>query len=371
MDSTRNMTKRIYRALLCASDQEIADGLAFYPGAYGLCRFLSRVANKSRHGKHRLHPRSVAGIYAALSPMNTWDTNVANILDVIRNGSSASVNTTDINLHKALTILSGVDPEIALSGRKVVSFYRCISQPDRVSLPPAIDRHLINLALGIAPGKNIQSTLAGDDALYSRVESAYVAMGQRADLHSLGNRLASIAWFVQRRVLRDGQAPILYPSRAVCCQRPAHSHGEKNYRCPVCKTIKRKIAPIVRSRRSTIALESLILDIPIPGTRSVIEVNGRPALYLGKGHRWANSAGFQFAARAAVMEETGEKLSREENVHHSDGDILNCRRNNLEVWLEEHHGSFHANRQLLYMLRDRSGRFAPSSVPSFSEMVPF
>lgn len=365
MESTRNMERRIYRALLCASDQEISDGLAFYPGAHGLCRLFALS-----------HPpltvKSVAGIYAALSPMNTWDTNVANIVAVLRDGTAASVNTTDINLHKACTILSGVDPEVALSGRKVKSFYRSIACYDDYSTPPAIDRHLINLALGIIPNKNTQSALASDDDLYTRVESVYVSMGKRADLHSLGNRLASIAWFVQRRISRDRQIPLLYPSRAVCCNTPSHSHGARKYRCPVCRTTRNKIVSNVADGVRNSPPIVLDLDHPIHGALSAFYVNGYPAVYLRKSHPLANSAGWQYAARAVVMQATGERLHRSENVHHSDGNKLNCQRNNLEVWLEQKHGKYHADRQLMYMLRDRiTGRFLNKLDTQFNDGVPF
>jgi hypothetical protein len=180
--SLRTMRLNIWAGLQSATPQEIADGLDFYPGAHGLCRLFSSM-----------HPdvstSHVAGIYAALSPLNTWDTNVANILDVLRDWSSASVNTTDVNLHKALRIRCGEDPDKVLVGRKVRAFYRAIADPVD-ALPIAVDRHLINLALGIVPNKAEQSALANNGKLYSRVEQVYAELGAR---EGLGNRLASVA----------------------------------------------------------------------------------------------------------------------------------------------------------------------------------
>ena len=74
------------------------------------------------------------------------------------------------------------------------------------------------------------------------------------------------------------------------------------------------------------------------------------------------------------MYTTGERLRKDEHVHHSDGIKPNCTRDNLEVWLSERHGRWHAERQLLYMLRDHAGRFIPSPVPPYSKQlddVPF
>jgi len=50
--------------------------------------------------------------------------------------------------------------------------------------------------------------------------------------------------------------------------------------------------------------------------------------------------------------------------------MWDCRTDNLEVWLEERHGRYHANKQLLYMLRGvGTGRFMRSEVPAFSEQI--
>lgn len=155
---------------MCASDQEIIDGMDFYPGAHGLCRLFASIYSTSLR---TLTPSHIAGIYAALSPMNTWDTNVANIVDILRHHSDPGalvdppqVNTTNINRDKALAIATGSHPLDILRGRKVRAFYQCIATPDDISIPPAIDRHLINLALGTIPNKSEQSRLASNRDIY-------------------------------------------------------------------------------------------------------------------------------------------------------------------------------------------------------------
>ncbi len=352
----RTLRRNIWKALLCASDQEIHDGMHFYEGAHGLCRFFSR-----------LHPdvsvQQVAGIYSALSPMNTWDTNVSNILDVLRDLSSASVNTTDINLHKALQIRMGASPLAVLQGRKVRAFYNAIANPDDTTSVP-VDRHLINLAIGIFPDKMTQSRLASDQDIYTRVENAYLDLGRR---ERIGNRLASIAWFVQRRISRTGQSLIYHPDSPVCCGRPMWSRGAEKLRCEACGKVqprdphsKRKVRPLVK------------LDVSISFPLGVLRTR-YPIVYLPNGHPHRNSGGWQYVARHIVMEHTGELLRRDEHVHHINGDKFDCRRDNLKVMLAEEHGRFHGRYQLLYMLRDHEGKWASSPVPSFAEMdqVPF
>lgn len=360
----RTLRRNIWDGLCRASDQEIIDGMDFYPGAYGLCRLFSTIYSTPHHP---LLPFHIAGIYAALSSMNTWDTNVANILDILRDWSSASVNTTDINFHKALAIRCGADPLDILQGRKVRAFYQCIATPDDVSAPPAIDRHLINLALGVIPDKNLQSRLASNPEIYSKVEAAYLSLGRR---EGIGNRLAAIAWFVQRRISRSGQIAFYHPSSPICCNRPMWIQGAKFFQCGQCKRKRSRS----RSLPKRPLPSNILTDTPI--SRDLLSINdrGRIIIYLGVSHPLARSGGVTYLARYIVESHLGHRLHRDEHVHHHNGIQSDCRLSNLEVWLAERHGRHHAKTQLLYMFRDDQGRFAPSRVPAYSEQyneVPF
>lgn len=356
----RTLRRNIWYGLLCASDQEIQDGMDFYPGANGLCRFLSTI--------YKISSRQVAGIYAALSPMNGWDTNVANIVDVLRwqKGESRrkldrllpQVNTPNVNLHKAIEIADGKDPESILKGRKVGAFFRAINDPSDDRHVP-VDRHLICLALGTKLGKNQLSRIASSREIYNKVESAYLDLGKR---EGIGNRLASIAWFVQRRIAR-GQIPILHPESPICCGHIMWNHG-KTYRrflCNVCGKSRPAVPKIVK-RPTEIILDP---DIASMNLKLGYGSKGRAICYLGQGHPFADSQGKNYLSRFVVQYTTGERLRSDEHVHHENGRQEDCRRDNLEVWLAERHGRYHARNQLLYMLRDRTGKFVKSEVPSF------
>lgn len=350
----RTLRRNIWAGLCCATDLEIHEGMHFYEGAHGLCRLFASAYHTT--------PSHIAGIYAALSPLNTWDTNVANILDVLRNWSSASVNTTDINFHKALAIRCGSDPLSILSGRKVRAFYQCIANPDDTSIAPAIDRHLINLALGTVPTRNEQSRLASNRDIYSKVEAAYLSLGRR---EGLGNRLASIAWFVQRRLSRSGQTALYHPQSPVCCDRPMWTQGANRFQCGTCKLTRVRQS----GRKPKRALPSIILtDFDIP--RSILSINqrGRLIIYLGIGHRYARAGGVNYLARYVVESHLGHRLRTDEHVHHHNGIQSDCRLSNLEVWLAERHGRYHARTQLLYMFRGDKGRFTPSHVPAYHDI---
>lgn len=354
--SLQSMRTRVWRTLCCATDQEILDGMSFYPGANGLCRFLSGAL--SRPGM-TITTSQIAGMYAALSPMNTWDTNVSNIIDVVRDGTAASVNTPDVNLHKAIQILHGTDPLAVLGGPKVRSFYQAINNPDDNSSVP-VDRHLINCALGVFPGKSSQAQMAHDANLYSRVEQVYEELGRR---EGVGNRLASTVWFVQRRLSRHDQIAIPHPAM-VCCGNVLRRHGTKTRRfiCRVCGKTR------TEQKRHRTAPSSVLYDFDLPITDTQLYLrNGRPQIYLGKSHQYANSGGVAWLARFVVMYRTGERLHKDEHVHHCNGNKLDCRSTNLKVMLSFDHGRLHARKQLLYMLRDRLGRWAQSDVPPYAD----
>ena len=285
--------------------------------------------------------------------MNNWETNVANIVDLIRD-ETATVNTTHINREKALQILHGASPLSVLKGRKVSAFFRAIDDPDDLT-PIPVDRHLINLALGIAPDKATQSSLASSPSLYTRIEKVYHDLGAR---EGMGNRLASIAWFVQRRISRTGQHPLPHPS-LLCSScsscSPLHSHGTgkgRRLRCSHCgKT--RAFYPSSPPKGKK-GIDDILYDFDLPIEPSQLAIySSRPLVYLGKGHQYATSRGANWLARFVVMYRTQEKLRKDEHVHHCNGEKMDCRSVNLKVLLAEEHGRLHARKQLLYMLRDR------------------
>jgi hypothetical protein len=348
----RDMRARIWRAVLSATDQEIRDGLDFYPGAYGLCRMFASVFH---HTIPHLTSSHVAGIYAALSPMNGWDTNVANVVDVLRWGSQGSgscgipyilpqVNTPNPNLQKALRIVQGEMPLDVLRGSKVRAFYRGISEPDDTT-PIAVDRHLLTLACRVdhlpSTRKSTLSRMASDKDLYAKVEAAYTYIGNR---EGLGNRIASICWFVQRRVIQ-GQCLILQPSSIVCCGRPMHVKSrEKRYTCGVC--------------HRSVSFSTLIPRHILDGF-NLSYLNNRRTIHLGVGHPYANSGGWQYVNRYVVMKELGRRIGTDEHAHHIDHNKLNDVRDgsNYQLLLAETHGRHHRYVADLAGYRDAKGRF--------------
>lgn len=362
--SRRSMRLNIWRALLCASDQEIHDGMTFYEGAHGLCKLIARV--------YKLTVEQVAGIYAALSPLNNWDTNVANIFDILRLGDQAKVNTPHANKLKALQIASGADPLDVLKGNKVRAFYRAIADPSvRDAIP--VDRHLFCLALGLKiTDNNLLSRIIGSKSLYTRVESIYLELGER---EGIGNRLAAIAWFVQRRV-ESGQALLPHPDSPYCCNRPMYSFGKKPRRfyCSTCNDLR--LVPYSGVMRRFVRPPIAYLDgYPITQSRDPHDGRlGRKRIVLGKSHPFANKAGWQYLSRYLVMRHTGERLRPDEHVDHIDLDKTNDQLDlsNYRVMLAERHGRHHVYLAELAGGRAADGRFQVYDRPiDLSKFVPF
>lgn len=348
--SARSLRSNIWRGVLSASEQEIRDGMDFYPGAHGLCRMFARIFSVS--------VSCVAGIYAALSPMNGWDTNVANALSVLRHGWHSTVNTSHMNHWKALAILHGADPEQCLGKSKVLAFYRAIANPlDLASIP--VDRHLICLAIGRkVTDKNELRAIAGNRALLSRIHAAYTDLGAR---EGVGNRLASIAWFVQRRV-RSSQLPIPLQSAHLCCQLPMMSHGPTRFRCRVCRRTRTRLSLQHNLPPRARKIPHSYLD----GYPVHLDSRGRKRVYLGKIggtgalHPLANSGGWQYVTRYLVARELGEgPLRTDEHVHHTDCDRTSdpLDLSNYELINPVYHGRFHASAVTLAGYRDSLGRF--------------
>lgn len=83
----------------------------------------------------------------------------------------------------------------------------------------------------------------------------------------------------------------------------------------------------------------------------------RIRVWLGKGHRWANSAGWQWKSRYLMMEYLGRALTSDEHVHHVNGDTSDDRIENFELWLAEEHCRFHGRITVIGRFRNDLGQF--------------
>lgn len=129
-----------------ASADSIREGLSWYMDAHNFARTVG--------GGREWHVARNAGIIAALSPLNGWENNKRKAAELISRRARITVepgkpNGIGIgsNVAKAIAIYNGIDPLVALSGDKVVAFYKTILDPTG-DFDPVVDRHAFDIAVG-------------------------------------------------------------------------------------------------------------------------------------------------------------------------------------------------------------------------------
>lgn len=120
-----------------ATPEQLAEGRAWYQVANGLATFISDG-----------NTRAGAGVLAALSPMQAWDTNVMLAERAFANGEPSG-HLGDA-LRKAARIMAGEDPlDVLPVDSKTFNFYINIFNPDDADAV-TIDRHAHDIVAGEA-----------------------------------------------------------------------------------------------------------------------------------------------------------------------------------------------------------------------------
>jgi hypothetical protein len=187
--SHKKMIKRIERIARKALKQPQASlDCRWYELAGGWCNGLD--------ADFSLEPGTSAGFVAALSPLNSWDSqlaytppSIAACLELIRAGRRCHEGIRGpgffSNRDKAARILQGESPLDVLGGDKVRAFYLNLTGDYSVV---TIDRH----ALSICGWQGSLTSRA-----YSRISCAYKFAGERFDL--TGPELQALTWNYWRR----------------------------------------------------------------------------------------------------------------------------------------------------------------------------
>lgn len=120
-----------------ASTEDREAGGLWYRRAHDFC---VEIAENSPYSV-----RQIAGATAALSPMLSWERNLAYVKVLVETGDAPCLKK---NVRKGNAILlEGLDPSSVLGGRKVQSFFHNIADPD-TSRAVTIDRHAFDIAVG-------------------------------------------------------------------------------------------------------------------------------------------------------------------------------------------------------------------------------
>lgn len=127
---------------------------------------------------HALPQGTAAGVVAALSPLNTWESQVRFTPEIIRKGLAGEwipgAGFTS-NKEKAIRILCGEKPLNVLGGDKVRNFYRNLTGDWEAV---TIDRHAVNVAGWTGPAWDKRP----DNKHYHRIAFAFKSAAQSLGL---------------------------------------------------------------------------------------------------------------------------------------------------------------------------------------------
>jgi hypothetical protein len=196
-------TDSILATYFQSSETDRQTGRQWYQNAYSVCVTLGE--------KYGVHSDIVAGVIAALSPNNRWESNVIDAEIMLRawaaeiDYSSVKVATYSNNKDKAATIIDcNLNREQivkVLRGNKTVAFFLCIAS-NGDSDTPCIDGHAYNVWNGtVSTLKEVPSL---SDKTFRIIQDAYrdaakIISTVTGEYHSAA-QVQAITWVAYRRI---------------------------------------------------------------------------------------------------------------------------------------------------------------------------
>ena len=188
--SPRGSVYSILGVYSLATPQELRDGMGAYAGYHQTMRNFAEAYSRTVY--------QVAGIFAALSPVNDYWGNLRSLrsmLEGVQAGypvEAITVTTTHRNRLNGYKIATGmVDrPREVLKGKKVWNFYNNIAYPDDPNFV-TIDRHALSAWLGY-------KSADGRVADYNAVARDYIRAAKLRGV--IPNVLQSTVWFAFKRL---------------------------------------------------------------------------------------------------------------------------------------------------------------------------
>ena len=171
-----------------ASAHAMREGLSWYLDAHNVSRALASA--------HNLTVAQVAGIIAALSPMNGWENNKRKAAQLISQGNGEGCGLRK-NVAKAMAIFDGADPLDILKGDKVRAFYRTILDPFG-DIDPVIDRHAFDIAVGERTDDKRRGIL-GRKGVYEEFAHVYREAAMVAGIGAA--QMQAVTWVAWREAL--------------------------------------------------------------------------------------------------------------------------------------------------------------------------
>lgn len=178
-------------------------GMAWYGAAHEICCTLGQ--------KYDVHSDIVAGVIAALSPNNRWESNVTDAEIMLRAWAAdipygaVKVATYGANKYKAASILDRQlnrdDIRYVLRGNKTIAFFMCIAS-NGVSDTPCIDGHAYNVWNGTV--SNLKDVPSISDKTYRIIQDAYrdaaKIISTVTGIQHSAAQVQAITWVAYRRI---------------------------------------------------------------------------------------------------------------------------------------------------------------------------
>ena len=187
-----------------AYDRQV--GMQWYNNAFQVCYTLGE--------KYGVHSDIVAGIIAALSPNNKWESNIIDAEIMLRawaaeiDYSQVKVATYSNNKDKAATILDcqlNRDQIVkVLRGNKTIAFFLCIAS-DGDSDTPCIDGHAYNIWNGTVT--NLKEVPSMSDKTFRMIQDAYrdaaKLISEVSGSYHSAAQIQAITWVSYRRIHKN------------------------------------------------------------------------------------------------------------------------------------------------------------------------
>lgn len=393
----RSPISRLLSLIPLATPTELQAAYFFYFECRRFVQWLSGVSNES--------VEVCAAVVAVLSPRNDWESNQLDAVALLCGGEPASnyhgrfieycpnnkgpstpvydieperweddpsfdivdsfVNETSAvfgygstirDINKALSILytnSSILP--TLNGPKTIAFYHNILHPENHYVGLPVDIHITRALFGMSCGLADANKYLGTSSKYRLAQHFAIEAADYVDMKPIN--LVNIIWYVVRRLKRNRQQAWLpdildidrwwpiYPGRPLVYRQSCHP----------------RLLPGMQLMDGC-DYRPWLFETPTGpryGNESIY-ITGRDhnrkciIVTLGRSHRFANSAGWQYRSRLVVAYELGQLPCKGEDVHHEDGwDDDNL--SNLSVWAREGHGRYHSSSECVARWED--GRF--------------
>ena len=164
---------------------DVSAGIEWYADAREFCITLAAECGYTA--------AQVAGVVAAVSPLNSWESNKRLAERIVRAGGGIASGYLPLGLRKADAILAGASALRTLNAQKTSNFWLAITSGGRRGI--CIDRHAHDIAMGRLYTDKERGGVSGKR--YDTIAAAYVAAA--AELSARGcvispAELQSVTW---------------------------------------------------------------------------------------------------------------------------------------------------------------------------------